>query len=142
MSQQFIAHADREERGYVMAKFLGFVTEPGQSAWPLHFFETASTATGFQFILGANDDGTAPDPPPGMVNHGIMPQPVFLDTLSRSRVLVGVGSPLMCVASSLQHRHLFDQLVRFSWQITDTLRRSMFRHPIHQPNNGCECHIF
>jgi len=30
-----------------------------------------------------------------MVNHGIMPQPVFLDTLSRSRVLVGVGSPLI-----------------------------------------------
>jgi len=97
MSQSFVAHQDREDRAYILAKHMSFVLkEEGDwhvPAWPPHFYEAASNATGIKFTLGAHG-GSKPDLPPGLTNHGVMSQSVFLDTLSRSRLLIGVGSPI------------------------------------------------
>jgi len=96
LPQPFIQHADREKRGYVMTKRLYFLEEDRERAWPPHYFEAASNATGIQFIMGANDDveGRKPVLPQGLKNHGFLSQPAFVDALSRSLVLVGVGRPV------------------------------------------------
>ena len=78
----------------------------GERAWPPHFYEAASNMTGIQFVLGANDDSSQPDLPPGITNHGILEQPEFMDALSKSLVLVGVGSPSTCV--NFLSRNIFD----------------------------------
>jgi hypothetical protein len=75
-------------------------------AWPPHFYEAASNVTGLKFTLGAWDNGYKGDLPPGLTNHGVLPQNEFVDTLSRSRVLIGVGTPIACVESSQQQQKL------------------------------------
>jgi len=94
LQQPFVPHVDRQDRAYIMAKQLDFVLDPRQRAWPPHFYQAASHMTGIQFVLGAGNSDAYPDPPPGVTNYGQMAQPVFLNNLSRSRVLVGVGSPI------------------------------------------------
>jgi hypothetical protein len=93
-----------------MAKHLNFVVEmEGDThpvAWPPHFYEAASNATGLRFVLGTND-AHKPGLPPAIENHGLLPQPLFLDTISRSRILIGVGSPLAYVISSKWKYYLF-----------------------------------
>jgi hypothetical protein len=106
--QSFVPHDDRKDRAYILAKQLDFVLDPGQRAWPTKFYEAASNITGIQFVLGAGGGDSYPDLPPGMTNYGTMSQPAFLDTLSRARVLIGVGLPIMCVNSRQQHTHYFD----------------------------------
>jgi hypothetical protein len=97
--QPFVPHADRQHRAYVFAKWVSFVLDERERAWPPHFYEAAANATGIQFVLGANSD-ISEDLPNSMTNYGIMEQPEFVDTLSRSLVLVGVGNPPLCVNSS------------------------------------------
>jgi hypothetical protein len=92
-------HDDRENRAYVMMKDLAYLEETQERAWPPHFYEAASSVTGIQFVMGANDDALHVDVP-GLTNVGYMEQPVFLDALSRSIVLIGVGRPATCVGSS------------------------------------------
>lgn len=99
MSRPFVAQQDREDRAYVLAKYLSFAIEIKEHlhtlpvAWPPHFYEAVSNATGIKFTLGAWDHDYKSDLPPGLTNHGVLPQQEFVDTLSRSRVLVGVGNP-------------------------------------------------
>ena len=105
MSRPFVAQQDREDRAYVLAKYLSFAIEIKEHlhtlpvAWPPHFYEAVSNATGIKFTLGAWDHDYKSDLPPGLTNHGVLPQQEFVDTLSRSRVLVGVGNPEACVKS-------------------------------------------
>lgn len=99
MQQPFRAPQERNNQAYILAKWQEYLDK---GAWPFHFYEAASNATGIQFVMGANDEGVHPDPPPGITNLGTMAQPAFLDILSKSLVLVGLGDPLMCVGSSQQ----------------------------------------
>ena len=87
---------EREDQAYVMAKRLAYLQD---EAWPLHFYEAASNTTGLQFIIGARDDDRHVDLPPGLTNYGFMAQPAFMDALSKSLLLVGVGRPATCVCS-------------------------------------------
>ena len=98
LSQPFVQHMDREKRGYIMTKRLFFLEN---GAWPPHYFEAASNATGIQFIIGANNDVDDPNPvlPQGVKNSGFLSQSAFVNTLSRSLVLVGVGMPVAFVNS-------------------------------------------
>lgn len=96
MLQPFIPHEDREDRAYVMGKWVAFLLEDA-AAWPPHFFGAVSNTTGIKFIIGALSDDNYPNLPPGMINHGLLPQPAFLESVARSRFLVGVGSPPLCV---------------------------------------------
>lgn len=99
MLHRQVMHDDRENRAYVMMKDLAYLEETQERAWPPHFYEAASSVTGIQFVMGANDDALHVDVP-GLTNVGYMEQPVFLDALSRSIVLIGVGRPATCVGSS------------------------------------------
>jgi hypothetical protein len=85
-----------------MTKRLTFLEEDSERAWPPHFYEAASNITGIEFIMGANDDGPHPDLPAGLTNYGFITQPAFLDNLSKSLVLVGIGRPVTYVVSSQQ----------------------------------------
>ena len=96
LARTFIPPDERERRAYILAKSLDYVHRTGDRAWPQHFYEDASNTTGIQFLLGADDDGSHPNLPPGMVNLGQMPQAEFLATVAKSRVLIGVGNPLTC----------------------------------------------
>lgn len=85
-----------------MAKRLYFFSPSPDRAWDLDFYDDAAQATGAQFIVGANSfvpphEGTKPIPqlPASLKNVGLLPQADFYDAVSRSRVLVGVGLPLM-----------------------------------------------
>jgi len=93
MSQAFVPHDDREDSAYVMTKRLARLRNAEERAWPPHFYEAASNMTGIEFVLGANDDGSHRDVPPGITNYGVLEQPAFMDALSKSVVLIGVGSP-------------------------------------------------
>jgi len=78
-----------------MTKRLAFLQEDQDRAWPPHFYEAASNATGIEFVLGANDDADGQVTlPRGLTNYGFMSQPDFVDALSKSLVLVGVGRPV------------------------------------------------
>jgi hypothetical protein len=90
LSQPFIAPDEREDQAYVMAKQMSYLED---GAWPLHFYEAASKTSGLQFIIGAKDDDRRVGLPPGLTNYGFLSQPAFLDTLSNSLLLVGVGRP-------------------------------------------------
>ena len=105
LSQPFIQHVDREKRGYIMTKRLFFLEEDRERAWPPHYFEVASNATGIHFIMGANDDVNGPKPvlPQGVKNHGFLSQSAFVNTLSRSQVLIGIGRPVAFVNSPQRH---------------------------------------
>jgi hypothetical protein len=104
MLQPFVPHADREHRGYIMTKRLAFFEPGGERAWPPHFFEAASNATGIHFVMGAQTDIDPPtELPNNVTNYGPLSQPAFMDALSKSLVLVGVGRPVACVKSSAWH---------------------------------------
>ena len=98
--QPFIPHADRQHRAYVFAKWMSYVLDAKDRAWPLHFYEAAANATGIQFILGAHKGDSRGDLPPSLTNNGVLSQPAFMDAVSRTLVLVGVGSPPLCVIFS------------------------------------------
>jgi hypothetical protein len=106
LSKPFVPHDKRDDHAYVMTKRLAFMEENSR-VWPPHFYEAASNATGIQFVIGAKEDSAHAILPPSLKNLGYLSQPAFLDTLSKSRVLVGVGRPLTCVNSS-QQQQVFD----------------------------------
>jgi len=59
------------------------------------FFEAAANATGLQFVMGAqNDIDPPPELPSNVTNFGSLSQPAFMEALSKSLMLVGVGRPV------------------------------------------------
>lgn len=100
-AQPFIPHSERKSEGYVMAKKLSYFSPDPERAWDFDFFAAAARDSGLRFLMGAENDtiqqqGTdAPtlNIPAGVLNLGLMPQATFYKTLSKSRVLIGVGTP-------------------------------------------------
>lgn len=102
-AQRFIPHHERKAQAYVMTKRLAFFTPGPDLAWPPDFYESASQVTGIKFVVGAADDDhehPTPQLPTGLVNYGQMSQPEFLDHVSHSQVLVGLGNPATFVSPS------------------------------------------
>lgn len=99
-STPFVAESERENRAYILTKYLlNFVPGP-RRAWPSDFFEAASNATGIKFVAGI--DGRAvpeatPEPPAGLIDLGFMSRPQFLENISKSRMLIGMGNPVVYV---------------------------------------------
>lgn len=97
LSIPMVPQDDREDYAYIMTKNLYFVTEEGgEQAWPPRFYEEASRVLGIRLVMGAReeaDDGKTGELPAGVVNLGLLPQPEFLDVMSKSLVLIGVGRP-------------------------------------------------
>ncbi|KAF7982574.1 hypothetical protein HWV62_27573 [Athelia sp. TMB] len=104
----FVPHAERDEDGkaqaWIMAKRIGYFS-PGRSAWTKEVYEAASAASNARFSLGASQGGfeidgvgkdmTEADLPKDWKNYGLLEQDAFMRRLAKSRVLVGVGSPLL-----------------------------------------------
>ncbi|KZP33614.1 glycosyltransferase family 18 protein [Athelia psychrophila] len=95
MSQAFIPHDDRNDHIYIMTKDARNIADGYNPAqWPSHFYEAATKATGINFILGASGSNAAESPiPAGVTNHGLLDQKQFIQAVSESLVLVGVGKP-------------------------------------------------
>lgn len=105
----FIPHDKRPEgQAYIMAKRLSYFAPQFSRPWSLEVFEEAARRTTVRFIAGAKDDSEerggeldVPKQLPDMiVNYGLLPQEQFMDALSHSRLLIGVGNPALYVLSA------------------------------------------
>lgn len=77
-------------------------SEGGGSAWDVGLFDITHAQTKINFIAGADDDSA--DQPDMKVpktlgesvwNYGLLPQDAFIDAVAHSKVLVGVGNPVL-----------------------------------------------
>jgi len=106
-AQPFVPHLERYDRAYIMTKRLQYLAQNENSAWPREFYEAAAEELDIDLVLGAGEervfdqDGKEIWPqdllPDGVENLGRLELPEFLDELSKSRVLIGVGLPFTCV---------------------------------------------
>jgi hypothetical protein len=104
-AQPFIPHSKRENQAYILAKLLSFFTPQRDRAWTPAIFDAATTATGIQYMIGAVNDTLqgewpAAELPSNYIGFGRIGQSVFLDKLSRARVLIGMGNPSTQVTPS------------------------------------------
>jgi hypothetical protein len=92
-----VEHSDRRDQAYLLGKHIGYLSPLGP--WPPHFFEAAVNATGVQFVGGMQTEPEAEPPKPtfptNFLNYGTQPRPVFMKNLASSKMLVGLGDPLM-----------------------------------------------
>ena len=92
----FIPHSMRENQAYVLAKMLSYFTMERDRAWTPAIFDAATKATGIKFVIGAFDDiedESVVELPSNRIDFGPMGQSTFLDRLSKTRVLIGMGHP-------------------------------------------------
>jgi hypothetical protein len=106
-AQPFIPHSERKNEAYILAKLLSFFTQENGGAWTPAVFDAATNATGITFLIGAINDTLqgewpAAQLPSNHVDFGQIGQATFLDKLSRSRVLIGMGNPATYVSLVLQ----------------------------------------
>jgi hypothetical protein len=97
---RFIPHAEREDQAWVLAKYLVYFTPEGDAAWLTPHFDAVTAATGLKFGVAAyNINGnlakSEPQLPSSHVNYGQVSQPPFMRHLSESRVLIGMGNPVL-----------------------------------------------
>jgi hypothetical protein len=104
-SRPYVPHSERQHQGYVMAKLLRFFLPSPYNPWTPEDYDAISNTTGLRFVVGASPDpDKSHDPPGGIVlpealtNLGKLAQPVFLETLAHSKVLIGVGEPATLVS--------------------------------------------
>ena len=98
-TQRFIPHSEREDKAYVLAKLLSFFTPEQAASWSPAILDAATAATGITYTLGSKNDSEehpnwTPQLPSQYENFGVMEQHMFLDTLSRSKILIGMGNPV------------------------------------------------
>jgi hypothetical protein len=98
--QPFVPHSVRENQAYILAKLLSFFTPERDAAWSTADFDAVTKATGAKFILGSFNDTSegewsTPQLPSNHVNLGRIDQAEFMDVLSKSRVFIGMGDPVM-----------------------------------------------
>jgi len=96
--QPFIPHSQRENQAYILAKLLSFLTPERDRAWAPAIFDAATHETGIKYIIAAINDTLQGEWPAAELpsNHedlGLIGQATFLDKLSRTRVLIGIGNP-------------------------------------------------
>lgn len=96
----FVPHAQRGNDAYILAKLLSFFTPERDRAWASSVLDAATTATGVRYVFGAiNDTGdgewSVPALPRVHVDYGEMGQHVFMERLAKTRVLIGMGNPMV-----------------------------------------------
>jgi hypothetical protein len=96
----FIPHAEREDQAWILAKYLAYFTPEGNAAWSTPHFDAVTAATGLKFAIASYEnhhDHTKSEPqfPSSYVNHGQLGQASFMRHLSQSRVLIGMGNPVL-----------------------------------------------
>ena len=94
----FIPHHERENQAWILAKYLHYFTPQFNAAWSQADFDAVAAATGIKFVMGSfvSDHPEAkPVLPSTYTNYGRIDQPTFIEHLSKSRVLIGMGNPMM-----------------------------------------------
>lgn len=90
----------------MLAKLLRYLQPALGAAWSKADFAAASNQTGVTFALGAGLASGEPKSdipelqqglPEKSVNYGQMPKAAFLLKVAQTKVLVGVGNPLMSI---------------------------------------------
>ncbi|KAJ6543873.1 hypothetical protein B0H19DRAFT_1168745 [Mycena capillaripes] len=94
-------------RAWVLAKLLSyFVPEKNQfRAWSKEDLDSVAEQTGFEFMMAAAHSPDSSDEDIDLtavlpdqthyVNHGRIQQPLFMEKLAQSRVVIGMGLPLI-----------------------------------------------
>ncbi|KAJ6534581.1 hypothetical protein DFH09DRAFT_1284101 [Mycena vulgaris] len=96
----FVPAVARPNQAWILAKLLSYLA-PGQTPWTAGDYDAAARLTGVQWVLGAGAGEDGKEPPPGVqlpatyVNHGRSTKDVFMRRIAQSRVLVGVGKPIL-----------------------------------------------
>lgn len=86
-----VPHAERPKQAYVLAKWLSYFHNK-EYAWAGVALDDAHAPA--RFVAGMIDDEDGKKPvPAGVANFGRLDKKAFYGELSRSRVLVGIGSP-------------------------------------------------
>jgi hypothetical protein len=98
--QPFVPHSERENQAYILAKKLSLFTHERDAAWSTADFDAVTKATGAKFILGSFNDTSEGQwstlqLPSNHVNLGRIDQAEFMNVLSKSRVFIGMGNPVM-----------------------------------------------
>ncbi|KAL1746545.1 hypothetical protein HDZ31DRAFT_33955 [Schizophyllum fasciatum] len=89
-----VPHSARPMQAYVLAKHLSYFYDHN-FAWKDVAFDDARSPA--RFVAGMVEDADAAGKavPNGVANHGRLNKTAFYAELARSRVLVGIGSPLL-----------------------------------------------
>jgi len=102
--QHFVPHHERENQAWILAKYLHYFSSQFDAAWSQADFDAVTAATGIKFVMASfeNDHPEAkPVLPSTYTNYGRINQPTFIQHLSKSRVLIGMGNPIMFVFPSV-----------------------------------------
>ncbi|KAF7331672.1 hypothetical protein MKEN_00046900 [Mycena kentingensis (nom. inval.)] len=106
-SQRFIPHSERPQQAWILAKFLTYFFPEKDFVWSKDILDAVADETGVQFAMAARH----PHDPPAQedidrvpiylpdqkhyVNHVHLQQDKFMAELAQSRVLIGIGNPLI-----------------------------------------------
>jgi hypothetical protein len=93
-----VPHHERQNQAWILAKYLHYLTPKFKAAWSPADFDAVTAATGIRYALGSfvSDHPEAkPVLPTTHVNYGRIDQSTYMQHLSKSRVLIGMGNPVM-----------------------------------------------
>jgi len=96
----FVPHHERENQAWILAKYLHYFAPQFNNAWSKADFDAVIAATSIKFAMGSfvSDHPEAePVLPSTYINHGRIDQSTFMLHLSKSRVLIGMGNPVVWV---------------------------------------------
>lgn len=97
-NRTFVPHPERENQAWILAKYLHYFSSKFDAAWSQTDFDAVTAATGIKFAMGSyvtDHPEVVPVLPSSHVNYGHIDQPTFMRHLSQSRVLIGMGNPVM-----------------------------------------------
>ncbi|KAI5889172.1 uncharacterized protein SCHCODRAFT_02633734 [Schizophyllum commune H4-8] len=89
-----VAHTERPKQAYILAKRLSYFYDHN-FAWRDVAFDDAGSPARFVAGMIEDADAAGKSVPAGVANHGRLNKTAFYLELARSRVLVGIGSPLL-----------------------------------------------
>jgi len=102
--QPFIPHFERDDQAYILAKYLFFFTPDHDPAWTTANYDAAAEETGIKYLMASlnltMEGGTLNSDsllvrPSEFLNIGQIGPAEFMEHLSKSRVLIGVGDPAL-----------------------------------------------
>jgi hypothetical protein len=97
--QPFIPHSERDDQAYLLAKYLMFFTPEHEPAWTTVNYDAATNATGVKYLIASTyvtgGEGSPLALPSNHLNIGQIGPAEFMEKLSKSRVLIGVGDPML-----------------------------------------------
>ncbi|KAJ6529997.1 hypothetical protein DFH09DRAFT_1044959 [Mycena vulgaris] len=97
---KFVPGESRPNQAWILAKLLSYLA-PEKTPWASEAYDEASNLTDVRYALGAGLGDGQKEPSPGLqlpakyTNHGRMPKDVFMGRLAQSRLLIGVGNPIV-----------------------------------------------